>query len=225
QRVAIGRAIVREPKVFLFDEPLSNLDTELRVQMRAELIQLHAKLGTTMIYVTHDQVEAMTLADKMVVMNGGVIQQYGKPLDLYDDPDNEFVAGFIGSPRMNFITANVASVDKDAILVEGAGGAGRFELPFRNFDPSVRKVKLGIRTEHVGLSNGEEEQVSMPAHVAFVEELGDTTYIHTDLPSGERLVIRSSGNRYSGGSDCTAVLNTSGILLFDEAGKRLRQAA
>jgi lactose/L-arabinose transport system ATP-binding protein len=225
QRVAIGRAIVREPKVFLFDEPLSNLDTELRVQMRAELIQLHAKLKTTMIYVTHDQVEAMTLADKMVVMNGGVIQQCGKPLDLYDDPDNEFVAGFIGSPRMNFIAASVASVGTNSILVEGAGGAGRFELPFRGFDPSVRKVKLGIRTEHVGLSNGAAEPMSLVAHVAFVEELGDTTFIHTDLPSGERLVIRSSGKRYVGDSTCAAVLDRSGILVFDEAGNRLRQAA
>jgi lactose/L-arabinose transport system ATP-binding protein len=223
QRVAIGRAIVREPKVFLFDEPLSNLDAELRVQMRAELIQLHAKLGTTMIYVTHDQVEAMTLADKMVVMNGGIIQQCGKPLDLYDDPDNEFVAGFIGSPRMNFIKAEVVSVTEDTILVNNAGGVGRFEIPFRNFDPAIRNIKLGVRTEYVGLSNGKAGQVSLPSTVAFVEELGDTTYIHTDLASGERLVIRSSSNRYTGNKDCTAVIDTVGILLFDEGGKRIRQ--
>ena len=111
QRVAIGRAIVREPRVFLFDEPLSNLDAELRVQMRAELMDLHRRLGTTMIYVTHDQVEAMTLADKMVVMQGGRVQQAGRPLDLYDDPDNRFVAGFVGSPRMNFLPARVTGAE------------------------------------------------------------------------------------------------------------------
>jgi len=224
QRVAIGRAIVREPKVFLFDEPLSNLDTELRVQMRAELIQLHAKLKTTMIYVTHDQVEAMTLADKMVVMNGGVIQQCGRPLDLYDDPDNEFVAGFVGSPRMNFMKAEVVSTSKDCILVNGVGGEGAFEIPFTGFDPAIRRIKLGVRTEHVGFINGQAGQISLPAKVAFVEELGDVSHIHTDLASGERLVIRSTGKRYSGSGDCTAVIDTKGLMIFDEAGRRIRQA-
>ena len=107
QRVAIGRAIVRKPEVFLFDEPLSNLDAELRVQMRIEIARLHQEIGATMIYVTHDQVEAMTLADKIVVLQHGVVEQYGAPLDLYDDPDNQFVAGFIGSPKMNFISSKV----------------------------------------------------------------------------------------------------------------------
>jgi lactose/L-arabinose transport system ATP-binding protein len=109
QRVAIGRAIVRQPDVFLFDEPLSNLDAELRVQMRLEIAKLHKELGATMIYVTHDQVEAMTLADKIVVLRSGVIEQVGSPLKLYDDPDNAFVAGFIGSPRMNFLPASVVA--------------------------------------------------------------------------------------------------------------------
>ena len=121
QRVAIGRAIVREPKVFLFDEPLSNLDAELRVQMRAELAQLHDRLGTTMIYVTHDQVEAMTLADTMVVMNSGVVQQCGRPLNIYEDPDNMFVAGFIGSPRMNLLKAVVVGRTPDSVTVDGPG--------------------------------------------------------------------------------------------------------
>jgi lactose/L-arabinose transport system ATP-binding protein len=222
QRVAIGRAIVREPKVFLFDEPLSNLDTELRVQMRAELIQLHDKLKTTMIYDTHDQVEAMTLADKMVVMNGGVIQQCGRPLDLYDDPANKFVAGFIGSPRMNFMNAHVVQVHADRITLAGVGGAESFDLPFRGFDPSISQVQIGIRTEHVGLTDDTSGAISLPTKVAFVEELGDVTYIHTDLPSGERLVVRSHGGRYRGGKECAARLDTSGILLFDEAGERIR---
>src|SRR4051794_33098201 len=121
QRVAIGRAIVREPRVFLFDEPLSNLDAELRVQMRAELMDLHSRLGTTMIYVTHDQVEAMTLADKMVVMNAGRVQQVGRPLDLYDDPDNRFVPGFVGSPKMNFLPARVVTASQNEIRVAGIG--------------------------------------------------------------------------------------------------------
>jgi lactose/L-arabinose transport system ATP-binding protein len=225
QRVAIGRAIVREPKVFLFDEPLSNLDTELRVQMRAELIQLHDKLKTTMIYVTHDQVEAMTLADKMVVMNGGIIQQCGRPLDLYDDPANKFVAGFIGSPRMNFMNADVVQVHADRVTLAGGGETEPFDLPFKGFDPSTRKVQIGIRTEYVGLSDGTDGGLTLPTKVAFVEELGDVTYIHTDLPSGERLVVRSHGKRYRGGQECVAQLDTSGALLFDEAGERIRPNA
>ena len=124
QRVAIGRAIVREPQVFLFDEPLSNLDAELRVQMRVEIARLHAELGVTMIYVTHDQVEAMTLADRIVVLRDGRIEQIGAPLDLYDDPANQFVAGFVGSPRMNFLAAEVVARDGRAVTA-GAPQPGR----------------------------------------------------------------------------------------------------
>lgn len=225
QRVAIGRAIVREPKVFLFDEPLSNLDSELRVQMRAELIQLHDSLKTTMIYVTHDQVEAMTLADKMVVMHGGVIQQCGRPLDLYDNPANKFVAGFIGSPRMNFIHAQVTEVRGDSITLTGVGGSQTLVLPFPNFDSSIREVELGIRTEYVKLGDNEDGHMCLQAKVAFVEELGDVTYIHTDLPSGERMIVRRQGGRYSGGSTCTAQLNVSRFLLFDKVGERIRSKA
>ncbi|MDQ6433832.1 ABC transporter ATP-binding protein [Mesorhizobium sp. LHD-90] len=222
QRVAIGRAIVREPKVFLFDEPLSNLDTELRVQMRAELIQLHDKLGTTMIYVTHDQVEAMTLADKMVVMNGGIIQQCGSPLDLYDDPDNKFVAGFIGSPKMNFLRATVEAVHGGRITVADVGGGGRFDLPFAGFNASVREVELGIRPDYVEIASEVGRPGTLETKVAFVEELGDVTYIHTDTASGERLVIRSNKARYRGGAQCVASLDPAGILLFDRSGARIR---
>jgi lactose/L-arabinose transport system ATP-binding protein len=224
QRVAIGRAIVREPKVFLFDEPLSNLDTELRVQMRAELIQLHAKLGTTMVYVTHDQVEAMTLADKMVVMNGGIIQQHGTPLGLYDDPDNKFVAGFIGSPKMNFIKAKVEAVRTDAIMLSDLGGRSRLELPFRNFDAGVREVELGVRTEHIDIAQDASATDILAARVAFVEELGDVTFIHTDLPTGERLVVRSSKARHKGSTDCFVKLDPAGALLFGTNGERIRSA-
>src|SRR5690606_27027012 len=122
QRVAIGRAIVREPRIFLFDEPLSNLDAELRVQMRVEIAKLHNDLGNTMIYVTHDQVEAMTMADKIVVLNAGVVEQVGAPLDLYNNPQNRFVAGFIGSPKMNFLPARIEAADPGSAKLR-AGGA------------------------------------------------------------------------------------------------------
>ena len=135
QRVAIGRAIVREPKVFLFDEPLSNLDAELRVQMRLEIAKLHQSLGATMIYVTHDQVEAMTLADKIVVLRAGLVEQVGSPLKLYDDPDNAFVAGFIGSPKMNFLAAKAVSSKGKTLTVE---------LP--DFDNI--KVPMSIAADH-----------------------------------------------------------------------------
>ncbi|MET2830382.1 ABC transporter ATP-binding protein [Mesorhizobium shangrilense] len=224
QRVAIGRAIVREPKVFLFDEPLSNLDAELRVQMRAELIQLHAKLGTTMIYVTHDQVEAMTLADKMVVMNGGIIQQCGTPLDLYDDPDNRFVAGFIGSPKMSFIKAKVENVRGEAITLSGLGGRATVELPFCGFAPGVREVEVGVRTEHLEIAGDDSATGTVAAKVAFVEELGDATFIHTDLPTGERVVVRSNMARHKGSTECFVRLDPAGVLLFGMDGERIRSA-
>ena len=153
QRVAIGRAIVREPQVFLFDEPLSNLDAELRVQMRVEISRLHKELGTTMIYVTHDQTEAMTLADRIVVLRAGHIEQIGRPLDLYDDPDNQFVAGFVGSPKMNFINGR-------SRRAQHAQRHGRARRP--GADPhhaaadrlprpkSGSKVIVGVRPEHFG---------------------------------------------------------------------------
>ncbi|TKA94954.1 sn-glycerol-3-phosphate ABC transporter ATP-binding protein UgpC [Cereibacter changlensis] len=223
QRVAIGRAIVREPKVFLFDEPLSNLDAELRVKMRAELLDLHRRLKATMIYVTHDQVEAMTLADRMVVMNGGIVQQFGRPLDLYDDPDNLFVAGFIGSPRMNVMSAEVAEVTPTHVTVTSPGGAdARLILPFRGLDPSIRQLSLGIRPEHVRLAEAGE---GLPVAVDFVEELGDVTYIHGSLPAGERLVIRSGVRRLDPTlTTCHAALDPARFLLFDSEGQRLRES-
>jgi lactose/L-arabinose transport system ATP-binding protein len=226
QRVAIGRAIVRKPKVFLFDEPLSNLDAELRVQMRAELVQLHAKLKSTMIYVTHDQVEAMTLADKMVVMNGGVIQQVGRPLDLYDDPNNKFVAGFIGTPKMNFLKAHVAQVFDDRVVLSQIGGTdtGILEVPFHRFDRSVKEVQIGVRPEHVQILGNADASASLPVTVALVEELGDMTVIHTDLPNSERLTAQTHGGRYGGISNGCAKVDVARVLVFDKDGNRLRGA-
>ncbi|TYR34242.1 sn-glycerol-3-phosphate ABC transporter ATP-binding protein UgpC [Mesorhizobium microcysteis] len=223
QRVAIGRAIVRKPKVFLFDEPLSNLDAELRVQMRAELIDLHRRLGATMIYVTHDQVEAMTLADRIVVMNGGVVQQYGRPLDLYDDPDNRFVAGFIGSPKMNFLDASVQEVGADHVTLAGVGGSDRtLRVPFRGFDASVKIVTLGVRPEHVRIGTGASSE--LPVFVSFAEELGDVTYIHGKLPAGTPVIARSDGKRHDGAENCTVAIDPAGMRLFDTGGRRLRES-
>ncbi len=159
QRVAIGRAIVREPKVFLFDEPLSNLDAELRVSMRAEIRDLHARLKATMVYVTHDQVEAMTMADKIVVLRAGKIEQVGAPLDLYNKPANTFVAGFIGSPRMNFLPVD--------ILPHDAATARAVPLP-------AGTRTLGLRPEHVQL----DSQGLISMKVSQVEQLGSTSLLH-----------------------------------------------
>jgi multiple sugar transport system ATP-binding protein len=176
QRVAMGRAIVRDPQVFLFDEPLSNLDAKLRVQMRVEVKALHQRLKTTSIYVTHDQVEAMTMADRIVVMHDGSVEQTGTPLELYDKPANLFVAGFIGSPAMNFIKGTLRRNGED-IWVEAEGGA---RLPVRR-DAAVRdgqQVVYGARPEHLGVvADGE----GIPAEVTVVEPTGAETFVHATI--------------------------------------------
>ena len=179
QRVAIGRAIVKEPKVFLFDEPLSNLDAKLRVQMRVELEALHRDLKATMIYVTHDQVEAMTMADKIVVLNAGRIEQVGAPMELYNRPATEFVAGFIGAPAMNFLTVDLSD---GQVVVEGATlGAA-----------PTGTVKLGIRPEHLILRPAGQGQLS--ATVSLTETLGGDAYLYVRLDNGQTLVVRADGD-------------------------------
>ena len=181
QRVAIGRSIVREPTIFLFDEPLSNLDAELRLQMRVEISNLHAELGNTMIYVTHDQVEAMTMADKIVVLRGGRVEQIGVPLDLYNSPANRFVAGFIGAPQMNFLKGetNGAGVtfnkglEKSVALSDGVNG---------------QEVVVGVRPEAIGVSLDGEGDAK--ATVKNFEQLGAITYIYSELASGEPLTVQ-----------------------------------
>ncbi|MGG2200790.1 MULTISPECIES: ABC transporter ATP-binding protein [Paenibacillus] len=186
QRVAVGRAIVRDPQVFLFDEPLSNLDAKLRIQMRVELSELHKRLGATIVYVTHDQVEAMTLGERIVVMNHGVIQQIAPPTELYNNPSNMFVAGFIGSPAMNFIDAQIQG---DKAIVEGAA----FTLPERMARSMKayegRSVILGIRPEHIfgedfALHVSPEHKLS--ATVQVVEHLGSENLVYFRV--GERMV-------------------------------------
>jgi multiple sugar transport system ATP-binding protein len=194
QRVAIGRAIVREPKAFLFDEPLSNLDAALRVQMRLEITTLQKQLGTTAIYVTHDQVEAMTMADRIVVLNAGSIEQFGSPLELYDRPDNLFVAGFIGSPRMNFIGDATAKQ-------HGA-------------------ATIGIRPEHLHASrdgDGWEGKVSVAEH------LGSDTFLHVDVPGIGKLTARSVGELGLTTGDRVRLLPDPGrIHRFDGDGHAIR---
>ena len=170
QRVAMGRAIVRDPAVFLFDEPLSNLDAKLRVAMRVEIKELHQRLRTTIIYVTHDQIEAMTMADKIVVMRDGRVEQIGAPLDLYDNPLNTFVAGFIGSPAMNFLKGKV-----EASGTFLADGGARLPLPAVTAEPG-RPIVYGIRPEHIAIGDG-----GIPARVAVLEPTGSETQIFAKL--------------------------------------------
>ncbi|RQP23008.1 ABC transporter ATP-binding protein [Piscinibacter terrae] len=177
QRVAIGRSIVRESSVSLFDEPLSNLDASLRVQMRIELSRLHRRLGNTVVYVTHDQVEAMTLGDRIVVFNAGHIEQAGTPLDLYHRPANRFVAGFLGSPRMNFLPCLVQSFSQGvATLKWGAGGSLQMPAHSTLLAPGLA-LTLGVRPEHLRLSNDQ----GPPAQVELVEHLGDSTMCHVRM--------------------------------------------
>ncbi|HRJ69051.1 MAG TPA: sn-glycerol-3-phosphate ABC transporter ATP-binding protein UgpC [Beijerinckiaceae bacterium] len=191
QRVAIGRAVVREPKIFLFDEPLSNLDAELRVQMRIEIGNLHQRLGNTMIYVTHDQVEAMTMADRIAVLKDGRLEQFGRPLDLYNRPANLFVAGFIGSPRMNFLDGTVAEIGSDGVSIALKAG-GTLKVPCSaGPSASASAVRLGVRPEHIALvENGTGD---VPLSVSITEQLGGESYLHGALPSGETLSVRIPG--------------------------------
>jgi multiple sugar transport system ATP-binding protein len=229
QRVAIGRAITRNPKVFLFDEPLSNLDAALRTQMRVEIAGLHRRLGTTMIYVTHDQVEAMTMADRIVVMNRGRIEQVGPPMELYANPANRFVAGFLGSPRMNFVTGRVVGTDGfSAIIV--AEGLGEVRVALRRAVAPGDTVTLGLRPEHLGRGTG---AVRFPATVRHTENLGRETILFARIPGlpsvdpeggAETLTIQIGGGLRAGPGDTLSLtLDPADVLLFDAAGDRLDQ--
>ncbi|MFA5570754.1 MAG: ABC transporter ATP-binding protein [Sphaerochaetaceae bacterium] len=179
QRVAVGRAIVRKPKVFLFDEPLSNLDAKLRVQMRAEISSLHNRLKATMIYVTHDQVEALTMADKIVVLKDGVIHQIGGPLELYNEPNNKFVAGFIGSPPMNFLQVDVIQEGDDLIADEGSFKIKLNEKQKKLLHAYVGKqVTFGIRPEDVKFSSKAVDGVTINGHISVIEPLGSETHLY-----------------------------------------------
>jgi len=207
QRVAIGRTIVREPDVFLFDEPLSNLDAALRVHMRVEILKLHQRLGNTMVYVTHDQVEAMTLADRIVVFRDGQVEQVGTPLELYRNPVNTFVAGFIGSPAMNFLDANVQS---SSVQLGGV-----------NICPSTAangKVKLGMRPEHLTLS----DDGPLKGTVSVFEHLGGESFVHMALTDEQTLVAKLDGERrFKPGDTCCLDIRQEYCHVFDTNNNRI----
>jgi multiple sugar transport system ATP-binding protein len=217
QRVAIGRAIVRAPRIFLFDEPLSNLDASLRADMRIELKRLHERLGATMIYVTHDQVEAMTMADKIVVLNGGEIEQVGAPLDLYHRPANLFVAGFIGNPRMNFLDAACVSGGAGHTVVESAL-LGMIKLPITVPAALVgQPVTIGLRPEHLRLGEGPCRVVLRPA---VVERVGLHTIVHhLESESGPMFSALFEGDAEAAiGAPMTASFDPENVMLFDKTG-------
>jgi len=215
QRVAIGRAIVRKPQVFLFDEPLSNLDAALRINTRVEIAKLHKLLAATIVYVTHDQVEAMTLADKIVVMNHGRIEQQGKPLELYYKPANLFVAGFIGSPAMNFFPGTVTPDGIDL----GADGMLAVPLPAAGLGC---KVTLGIRPEHMRIAGDEGGGPRLATVVELVERLGETGYVHLRLPSGTVAIAEIRGDTGLRTGDHAAVaLDPAHLHLFGPDGRRI----
>jgi multiple sugar transport system ATP-binding protein len=217
QRVAIGRAIVHEPEVFLFDEPLSNLDASLRVQMRIEIAKLHNDLQATMIYVTHDQVEAMTLADKIVVLNKGRIEQVGSPLELYHHPRNRFVAGFIGSPQMSFVPVTVVAVGAEGVRISLPGGE-QLLVPVHAEGITVGvPLTLGLRPEHLSeLGHGEARIL---AKTLVVEHLGGETFSHAQTADGHHIMVKGAGHsQVKSGQNLVIGVTGAGCHLFDEQG-------
>jgi lactose/L-arabinose transport system ATP-binding protein len=222
QRVAIGRAIVRHPKLFLFDEPLSNLDAELRATMRVEIAKLHKNLGVTMIYVTHDQVEAMTLADRIVVLRAGQVEQIGSPKELYERPVNTFVAGFIGSPKMNFISATVASRQDRTLEIAHPSLARPLLVRARSERPlpdAGAAVTLGLRPEHIALDGG-ENRIGLVADLS--ESLGGSTLVYGQTATGDAVTLEVPGWRsVSRGEAVAAGFDTANAYLFDKDGRAI----
>ena len=224
QRVAIGRAIVREPDVFLFDEPLSNLDAALRVSTRVEIARLHRLLGATMIYVTHDQIEAMTLADRIVVMNQGCIEQIGKPLDLYYTPANLFVAGFIGSPAMNFFKGTVARVADGQANITGPAIDAFVTPTAHGALPEGSRVTIGVRPEHLTIAA--LGAFGATGSVELVERLGESSFVHVRRADGQMLIAEVRGRRTpTPGETVSLAADIGDVHVFDEAGRRMEAAA
>jgi len=227
QRVAIGRAIVRKPKVFLFDEPLSNLDASLRVQMRIEIARMHTDMKATMVYVTHDQVEAMTLADKIVVLNKGNVEQVGPPLELYEHPRNLFVAGFIGSPKMNFLECRLASVEQGSATVTLPGGGTTTVLVKAAGATPGDKLTLGIRPEHI-VTTPSAENANLLGTVVVLEYLGDETFAYVETAGTKEgyLVTRlPSKTPAKVGDTLHLAVPAQAAHLFNADGKAFRRLA
>jgi multiple sugar transport system ATP-binding protein len=218
QRVAIGRAIVRQPKVFLFDEPLSNLDAKLRVQMRVELTRLHQELKATMIYVTHDQVEAMTMASRIVVLNKGNVEQVGRPLDLYHHPRNLFVAGFIGSPSMNFLQGKIAGLSENGVEVTLGGGQKALVRCKPDGAAVGAPVTLGVRPEAL-TANGQGDS-TISGKVRVVERLGGDTYLYLGAVDGTDITVHAPGDIVvSAGDEIPISFSAGKTHLFHENGE------
>ena len=218
QRAAIGRAIVRHPKVFLFDEPLSNLDAELRVHMRIEIARLHKELKTTIVYVTHDQVEAMTLADKIVVLRDGAVAQVGTPLQLYDDPDNLFVAGFIGSPKMNFLPG-IMDKGRTAVRLPSYGGHAIPLTGVASPPADGTRVTVGLRPGHFNATGSAQIDLT----IEMIEHLGLETFVYARHGKGEVITIATQeGRDLKAGEPLAAHFDPASALLFDSEGQRLR---
>jgi len=220
QRVAIGRAITRKPKVFLFDEPLSNLDAALRVQMRVELAKLHDQLNATMIYVTHDQTEAMTLADDIVVLDEGIVSQKGSPMELYSNPSNLFVGGFIGSPKMNFVDSKILSATNDSTEID-IFGTSKITIPKTSSNSSNGdSVTLGIRPEHLLVN--QDGDASWESKVFVVEKLGSGTFLYLEK-DGEPLVVETEGDSNIKVGDTVKVgFSASRCQLFDSSNQAFK---
>lgn len=212
QRVAIGRAMLRDPKVFLFDEPLSNLDAELRVDMRLQIAALRRELSATFVYVTHDQIEAMTLADTIVVLREGRVEQVGSPMTLYHDPENQFVAGFMGSPKMNFLTASLSG--NEAVLRSGT----KLNLN-GDFGTDEQTINVGVRAEHVELS----DDGALIGQVTAIENLGAVSYAYCLLAGDDRITVQvSPEHRIALGDSLTLAVLPERLYVFDSNGDRLR---
>ena len=221
QRVAIGRAITRDPQVFLFDEPLSNLDAALRVQTRIEIAKLHKSMKATMIYVTHDQTEAMTLADKIVVLRAGSVEQVGAPLELYHHPRNLFVAGFIGSPQMNFLDSRVLEAGADGVRCALPGGGDVLAPVEAGGLTPDEPVTLGVRPEHVAPG---ADGAGVRGTIDVVEQLGESHLLHIDLEDGQRLVLRAAGDATEReGATARLRIDPAACHVFDREGMAARR--
>lgn len=222
QRVAIGRAIVRQPDVFLFDEPLSNLDAGLRAQMRVEIARLHERLQTTMIYVTHDQIEAMTLADRIVILNKGKIEQQGSPLDLYEKPANRFVAGFLGQPRMNFIPTVADGSEGGTSLVIAASAKTALKLDRKLSIADGAKIELGVRPDAIAIAEA-GARCAIPAEIVVVEHLGGSTLLYVQVDGlDELLTVEQRGKAdFAKGQEINLLFDPAQSHLFDSGGRRI----
>ena len=219
QRVAIGRAIVRQPKVFLFDEPLSNLDAALRVQMRIEIARLHSELNATMIYVTHDQIEAMTMADRIVVLRAGIIEQVGTPLELYHYPANTFVAGFIGSPKMNLTPVTIKSASEAGVTAVLPGG-GEVSVPVTPTNATVGSPgTIGLRPENLAIA----PEGPLGGTIAVVEHLGGETLLYIDVGNGHLVTVKAAGSTGAAvGQAVRLSVDAAEAKLFDKDGAALQ---